>query len=119
MRILVVDDMAFMRDAIKSSLSQTEGYKVVGEAENGLEAIEKFKKLKPDLVTMDINMPKMDGLSSLDKIFEIDNKAKVIMVSDLGEYKNLALALQKGAAGFIVKPINPQKLKESINSLCS
>ena len=82
-RILVVDDAAFMRMMIRDILSKN-GYEVVGEAQDGAQAIEKFKELRPDLITMDITMPEMDGIAALKEIKKIDGNAKVIMCSAWG-----------------------------------
>ncbi len=113
-RILVVDDAAFMRMMIKDILTKN-GFEVVGEAGDGAEAVEKYKELKPDLVTMDITMPEMDGITSLKKIKEIDPDAKVIMCSAMGQQAMVIDAIQAGAKDFIVKPFQADRVLEAIN----
>jgi len=112
-RILVVDDAAFMRMMIKDILTKN-GYEIVGEAENGLRAIEKFQELRPDLITMDITMPEMDGISAVKEIRKIDPGAKVIMCSAMGQQSMVIEAIQSGARDFIVKPFQPDRVLEAI-----
>lgn len=112
-RILVVDDAAFMRMMIKDILGKN-GFEVVGEASDGAEAIEKYKELEPDLVTMDITMPEMDGITSLKQIKSLDSKAKVIMCSAMGQQAMVIDAIQAGAKDFIVKPFQPDRVIEAI-----
>lgn len=112
-RILVVDDAAFMRMMIKDILTKN-GYEIVGEAENGLKAIEKFQELRPDLITMDITMPEMDGISAVKEIRKIDPNAKVIMCSAMGQQSMVIEAIQSGARDFIVKPFQPDRVLEAI-----
>ncbi len=102
-RILIVDDALFMRYVLRGMLEEN-GYIVAGEAVNGAEAIEKYKELKPDLVIMDITMPDMTGLAALREIRAIDEKAKVIMCSAMGQSAMILDAIQNGASDFIVKP---------------
>src|SRR4051812_34665142 len=112
-RVLIVDDAAFMRMMIKDILSKN-GYEIVGEAENGLKAIEKWKELKPDLTTMDITMPEMDGIAAVKQIKQIDPSAKVIMCSAMGQQSMVIEAIQAGARDFIVKPFQPDRVLEAI-----
>ncbi|OGX60715.1 MAG: two-component system response regulator [Paenibacillus sp. RIFOXYA1_FULL_44_5] len=112
-RILVVDDAAFMRMMIKDILTKN-GYEVVGEAQDGGHAIEKFKELAPDLVTMDITMPEMDGISALKEIRKMDANAKVIMCSAMGQQAMVIDAIQAGAKDFIVKPFQADRVIEAI-----
>ena len=112
-RILVVDDAAFMRMMVKDILSKN-GYEVVGEAENGVKAVEKFQELKPDLTTMDITMPEMDGISAVKAIKKIDPSAKVIMCSAMGQQAMVVEAIQAGARDFIVKPFQPDRVLEAV-----
>jgi len=112
-RILIVDDAAFMRMMIKDILTKN-GYEIVGEAENGLRAIEKFQELRPDLITMDITMPEMDGISAVKEIRKIDPGAKVIMCSAMGQQSMVIEAIQSGARDFIVKPFQPDRVLEAI-----
>ena len=112
-RVLIVDDAAFMRMMIKDILSKN-GYEVVGEAENGQKAVEKFQELKPDLTTMDITMPEMDGITAVKEIKKIDANAKVIMCSAMGQQAMVIEAIQCGARDFIVKPFQPDRVLEAV-----
>lgn len=112
-KVLVVDDAAFMRMMIKDILSKN-GYEVVGEAENGLKAVEKYQELKPDLTTMDITMPEMDGITAVKEIKKVDPNAKVIMCSAMGQQAMVIEAIQSGARDFIVKPFQPDRVLEAI-----
>jgi len=113
-RILIVDDAAFMRMMIKNVLSNN-GYEVCGEAGDGEQALEKYKELKPDLVTMDITMPNCDGIEGLKRIMEYDSKAKVIMCSAMGQQSMVIEAVQAGALDFIVKPFQPDRVLSTVN----
>lgn len=112
-KILIVDDASFMRMMIKDILTKN-GYTVVGEAPDGLQAIEKYKELSPDLVTMDITMPEMDGITALKEIRKIDPHAKVIMCSAMGQQAMVIDAIQAGAKDFIVKPFQADRVIEAI-----
>ncbi|CAI6026986.1 response regulator [Cohnella ginsengisoli] len=112
-RILVVDDAAFMRMMIRDILTKN-GYEVVGEAQDGSQAIEKFKELSPDLITMDITMPEMDGIAALKEIRKMDSNAKVIMCSAMGQQAMVIDAIQAGAKDFIVKPFQADRVIEAI-----
>ncbi|WP_020615275.1 response regulator [Paenibacillus daejeonensis] len=112
-RILIVDDAAFMRMMIRDILSKN-GYEVVGEAQDGAQAVEKYKELKPDLITMDITMPEMDGISALKEIKKMDGNAKVIMCSAMGQQAMVIDAIQAGAKDFIVKPFQADRVIEAI-----
>lgn len=112
-RILIVDDAAFMRMMIRDILTKN-GYEVVGEAQDGAQAVERFKELKPDLVTMDITMPEMDGIAALKEIKKIDGNAKVIMCSAMGQQAMVIDAIQAGAKDFIVKPFQADRVIEAI-----
>jgi two-component system chemotaxis response regulator CheY len=112
-RILVVDDAAFMRMMIRDILTKN-GYEVCGEANDGAQAIEKFKEVKPDLITMDITMPEMDGIAALKEIKKLDVNAKVVMCSAMGQQAMVIDAIQAGAKDFIVKPFQPDRVIEAI-----
>ncbi len=112
-KILIVDDAAFMRMMIKDVISKN-GYEVAGEAVNGMDAVDKYKELKPDLVLMDITMPEMDGLQALKKIREGDPEAKIIMCSAMGQQAMVIEAIQSGAKDFIVKPFQPERILEAV-----
>ena len=112
-RILIVDDAAFMRMMIKDILTK-HGFLIVGEAENGLLAVEKYKELKPDLVTMDITMPEMDGIAAVKEIRRNDPYARIIMCSAMGQQPMVIDAIQAGARDFIVKPFQPDRVLEAV-----
>lgn len=111
--ILVVDDAAFMRMMVKDILTKG-GYNVVGEAENGVVAVQKYAELKPDLVTLDITMPEMDGIQALKKIKAIDANASVVMCSAMGQQAMVIESIQSGARDFIVKPFQPDRVIEAV-----
>ncbi|HHU82674.1 MAG: response regulator [Clostridia bacterium] len=115
-RVLVVDDAAFMRMMIKDIL-QKGGYQVVGEAEDGKRAIEKYKELRPDLVTMDITMPDMDGITAVKEIRKVDENAVIIMCSAMGQQAMVIDAIQAGAKDFVVKPFQPERVLEAIKKV--
>jgi len=115
-KVLVVDDAAFMRMMIKDILTKN-GFEVVGEAVDGADALAKYKELAPDLVTMDITMPEMDGISSLKEIKKHDPSAKVIMCSAMGQQGMVIDAIQAGAKDFIVKPFQADRVLEAINKV--
>ena len=115
-KILITDDAAFMRTVLKNALVQG-GHEVVGEAENGAMAAAKYKELKPDLVTMDITMPEVDGLEGLKQIKAIDPDAKVIMCSAMGQQAMVLEAIQNGAKDFIVKPFQNEKVLDSVQKV--
>ena len=114
--ILICDDAAFMRMMIKDILTKN-GYNVVGEAENGLKAVEKYNELKPDLVLMDITMPEMDGIQALKKIKEADAGAAVIMCSAMGQQAMVIESIQAGAKDFIVKPFQADRVLEAVKKV--
>ncbi|GAE37344.1 response regulator [Halalkalibacter akibai] len=114
--VLIVDDAAFMRMMIKDILSKN-GFEIAGEAANGAEAVEKFKEVNPDLVTMDITMPEMDGIQALKEIKQIDSGAKVIMCSAMGQQSMVIDAIQSGAKDFIVKPFQADRVLEAIKKV--
>ena len=113
MKILVVDDASFVRMALGQILME-DGHEIVGEAADGVEAIEKYKLLKPDLVTMDITMPVMGGIDSLKGIIQFDPNAKVIMCSAMGQQEFVFQAIEAGALDCIVKPFDKERIKEAI-----
>ena len=117
-KVLVVDDSVFVTKQISQILS-SEGFDVVGTAANGEEGLEKYKELHPnvDIVTMDITMPKMDGVTALEKIMEFDKDAKVVMVSALGKQDLVKKALLLGAKNYIVKPLDRKKVLERVVSV--
>lgn len=112
-RILIVDDAAFMRMMIKNIVTKN-GYEVIGEAENGQVAVELYKQHKPDLVTMDITMPEMNGIEGVKAIRSIDPGANVIMCSAMGQQAMVMEAIQAGAKDFIVKPFQQDRILQAI-----
>ncbi|WP_274363611.1 response regulator [Paenibacillus thermotolerans] len=108
-KVLVVDDAAFMRMMLKDILHKN-GHEVVGEAANGFEAVQMYQQLKPDLVTMDITMPEMEGVEALKQIRKKDPNAKVVMCSAMGQQMMVLQAIQAGARDFIVKPFQPDRV---------
>lgn len=115
-KIMIVDDAAFMRMMIKDILTKN-GYEVVAEAADGAQAVEKYKELQPDLVTMDITMPEMDGIAALKEIKKLNSNAKVIMCSAMGQQAMVIDAIQAGAKDFIVKPFQADRVLEAIGKL--
>ena len=112
-KVMICDDAAFMRMMVKDILGKN-GYEIVGEAENGLKALEKYQELKPDLTTMDITMPEMDGITAVKEIKKVDPNAKVIMCSAMGQQAMVIEAIQAGARDFIVKPFQPDRVLEAV-----
>ncbi len=115
-KIVIADDAAFMRMMLKNILVQG-GYEVVGEAENGQKAIAKYFELKPDLITLDITMPEMDGVTAAKEIMSRDNKAKVIMCSAMGQQAIVVEAIMAGAKDFIVKPFQTERVIEAVKRI--
>jgi len=118
--VLIVDDIKIMRFTIKNILEEL-GHKVIAEADNGYDAIEKYKIFKPDIVTMDITMPSKndisDGIEALLHIKKIDKNANIIMLTSHGENKLVMKAIAKGAKGYILKPITKDKVESSFNNI--
>ncbi|MBS3977622.1 MAG: response regulator [Syntrophomonadaceae bacterium] len=112
-RVLIVDDAAFMRMMIRDILLKN-GYQVVGEAENGLKAISLFQELRPDVVTMDITMPEMDGITAVKEIKRMDPAARVIMCSAMGQQMMVMEAIQSGARDFVVKPFQQERVLQAL-----
>lgn len=112
-RVLVVDDAAFMRMMLTNMLTKG-GHEVVGQAENGKQALEMYSSLLPDLVTLDITMPEMDGLEALKLIMEKDPNAKIVMCSAMGQQAMVLDAVKSGAKDFIVKPFEDSKILETV-----
>lgn len=112
-RIFIVDDATFMRMMLKDILLQN-GYLIVGEAENGRSAVEKYRELKPDLTIMDITMPEMDGITAVKEIKKLDPNANIIMCSAMGQQTMVIDAIQAGARDFLVKPFHPDRVLEAV-----
>jgi len=114
--VLIADDALFMRMMLKDILSKN-GFNIVGEAENGEEAVKKFRELKPDLVLIDLLMPFTDGLSATTQILKIDPEAKVVMISALGQDSYVEKALALGAKNFIIKPFSPPTVVKTLEDI--
>lgn len=114
--VLIVDDAVFMRTMISDILKQA-GFEVVGEAASGVEAIEKYKELQPDLVTMDIVMPDMGGIDAVKEIMKTDPSARILMCSAMGQQGLVVEAIQAGARDFVVKPFQPSRVLEAVQRL--
>ncbi|WCK57776.1 response regulator (plasmid) [Aneurinibacillus sp. Ricciae_BoGa-3] len=110
---MIVDDAMFMRVTLKNMLEKN-GYLVVGDASNGVEAIEKYKELQPDLVTMDITMPEMEGTEATEHIKKFDPQAKIIMISAMGQQAKVVEAVRAGAVDFIVKPYQEEHVIKTL-----
>lgn len=115
-RVLIVDDAAFMRMMIKDILVKN-GFEIVGEAANGLEAVEKYKECKPDVVTMDITMPEQDGITAVKEIMSHDSQATIIMCSAMGQQAMVMEAIQAGARDFIVKPFQQERVIQALQKV--
>jgi len=112
-KVLVVDDAMFMRKVVSDALVSG-GHEVVGEASNGQEAIDQFKELRPDVMTLDITMPEKDGLAALKEIIALDPSARVVMCSALGQESKVLEAVKAGAKDFIVKPFQKDRVLSAI-----
>ncbi len=115
-KVLIVDDAAFMRMMIKDILEKN-GFEVIGEANNGIKAVELYKAEKPDVVTMDITMPDMDGIEAVKAIKAFDPTAKIIMCSAMGQQSMVMDAIRAGAKDFIVKPFQADRVLEAIKKV--
>lgn len=113
-RILIADDSAFMRNILKNVISMNSNDIIAGEATNGFEAIEKYKELKPDVVTMDITIPGIDGITALKEIRKYDSNARVIICSSMGQKVFVMEAFQTGAKDFIIKPFQPERVLQAL-----
>jgi two-component system chemotaxis response regulator CheY len=108
-KILIVDDSTFMRLTLRDILTKA-GYEVVGEAKSAEEGVEKYKELKPDLVTMDIVMLGKSGIETIKEIISYDRSAKILMVSAMGQQSLIIESIQAGAKGFVIKPFKPEQV---------
>lgn len=117
MKILIADDAAFMRMRLKKLLDEA-GYEVV-EAANGQEAVSLYAEHRPSAVLMDITMPEMDGVAATEAICRSDPKARVIMVSALGQQAMIVAAIKAGAKDFVVKPYEPERVMQALNKWAS
>ena len=115
-RVLVADDASFMRQMIRE-IVESEGFEVCGEASDGVEAVDEFKRLLPDVVTMDIVMPRKSGIDAVRGIMALDPGASVVMCSALGQETLVTEAIQAGAKDFIVKPFKPEVVIETLKKV--
>ena len=115
-RILVADDASFMRQMIRE-IVEAEEFEVVGEASDGIEAVEEFKRLHPDIITMDIVMPRRSGIDAVRSIIELDPGACIVMCSALGQETLVTEAIQAGARDFIVKPFKPESVLSTLTKV--
>jgi two-component system, chemotaxis family, chemotaxis protein CheY len=116
LKIMIVDDTLFMRHLLRGIVEE-EGWTVVGEAVNGVEAVQKYRECLPDVTTMDIVMPLKSGIEALSEIVAFDRKAKVLMCSALGQESLVEEAKKAGARGYILKPFDPQRVKDVIRKV--
>ena len=115
-RILIVDDSKIVRRNLKTILSK-EGHEIIAEAENGMQAYHEYEKYKPDLVTMDITMPLLDGVRAVKKIMTSHPEARIIMVSAIDQKNMVIAAIQNGAKHYILKPFDPDKVIAAVNAV--
>ncbi len=115
-KILITDDAAFMRMHLKDILTKL-GHEVIGEAANGIEAIDKSEKLNPDLITMDITMPEMNGIEAVREIRKVNSDVKIIMCSAMGQKDMVIEAMREGASDFVVKPFTVDRIQESLKNI--
>ena len=113
---IIVDDAVFMRSVLKKILTEA-SYRVVGEAGNGLEAITLAEKFKPDMMTLDITMPEMNGIEAIEGILKVSPNTKIIMCSAMGQQSKVVESIKKGAKDFIVKPFEKMRVLQAINNV--
>jgi two-component system, chemotaxis family, chemotaxis protein CheY len=113
-RVLVVDDAAFMRKVLGDTLAKG-GHDVIGEATNGVEAVDRYRELRPELMTLDITMPEKDGLTALKEILAFDPSAKIVMCSALGQESKVLEAIKSGAKDFVVKPFQAERVLDALS----
>lgn len=115
-KIMLVDDAKFMRVMLANILKQG-GYEIVAEAGDGLDAVNEYKKVKPSLVTMDIVMPRMDGIDAVKNIIKSDSNAKIIMITAVGQEAKMREAIEAGALGYIIKPFKPEQVLDEVKKV--
>ncbi|MDI9482005.1 MAG: response regulator [Bacillota bacterium] len=114
---VIVDDAVFMRTIIKKMIEQVDGYTVLGEAANGREAIEAAKKYQPDIMTLDITMPEMDGIVAVPEILKESPQTRIIMVSAMGQQSMVIEAIKMGAKDFVIKPFEKSRVYQAIKNV--
>ena len=117
LKFVVVDDAVFMRTLIKRMIEENSNYVVVGEGSNGFEAIAQAKSLQPDIMTLDITMPEMDGIQAIQEIMEVSPNTKIIMVSAMGQQSMVIDAIKMGAKDFIVKPFDKSRVQQAVDNV--
>ncbi|QNU68551.1 response regulator [Ruminiclostridium herbifermentans] len=116
-KFVVVDDAVFMRTLIKRMIEENSNYIVVGEGSNGFEAIEQARKYQPDIITLDITMPEMDGIMAIKGITEVSPNTKILMVSAMGQQGMVIDAIKMGAKDFVVKPFDKSRVQQAIENV--
>ncbi len=119
LKFVVVDDAIFMRTLLKRMIEEVDGYRVVGEGFNGYEAIEQAKINRPDVMTLDITMPEMDGIKAVKEILKVSPGTKIIMVSAMGQQSMVIEAIKLGAKDFVVKPFEKSRVQQAIKNVIS
>ena len=119
MKFVIIDDSMFMRTVLKKIIEEKNNYIVVGEGGNGIQAIEQAKKFKPDVMTLDITMPDMDGIQAVGEILKVSPKTNIIMISAMGQQARVIEAIRNGAKDFIIKPFDKTRVMESMNNVIS
>ncbi len=114
---VVVDDAVFMRTIIRKMIEQVEEYKVLGEASNGRDAIEAAAKFQPDIMTLDITMPELDGIQAVPEIMKVSPKTRIIMVSAMGQQSMVIEAIKMGAKDFVIKPFERSRVYQAIKNV--
>ena len=117
-KVLIADDATFMRMILRDILSDAD-YEIIAEVDNGQDAVHKYLEFSPDIVTMDITMPKLDGISALKEIMKKNPKARVIMCSAMGQQALVIEAIQAGAKDFIIKPFQPERVLDAVKRALS
>ena len=116
---VIVDDAIFMRTLLKKMISEVENYQIVGEGSNGYEAIEQAKNNQPDVMTLDITMPDMDGIKAVKEILKVSPNTKILMVSAMGQQSLVIEAIKLGARDFVVKPFDKSRVLHAIKNIIS
>lgn len=114
---VITDDAIFMRTLLRKIIEQSDEFEVVGEASNGLEAIDAAEKYQPDILTLDITMPEMDGIQAVKEILRVSPKTRIIMVSAMGQQSMVIEAIKQGAKDFVVKPFDKSRVYQSIKNV--
>jgi two-component system chemotaxis response regulator CheY len=114
---VVVDDAVFIRTVLKKMIEEVDGYTVVGEGSNGYEAIEQAKKHQPDVMTLDITMPEMDGIEAVKGVLKVSSKTSILMISAMGQQSMVIDAIKLGAKDFVVKPFEKSRVLQAIKNI--